>query len=64
MASKLGRKYRIPHISIEMLLWATRTRKDISFREYTGSQIEDFLKTDGLDDEARDIADRFFSNSE
>ncbi len=64
VASKLGRAYRIPKSSIDLLLWATRTREDITLRAYTGSQIAEFLKADELDDEAKEIAKRFLSKSE
>jgi excisionase family DNA binding protein len=64
VASKLGRTYRIPKGSIDLLLWATRTREDISLREYTGGEIAEFLKQDQLDEEARKIAERFFTNPE
>lgn len=63
VASKLGRTYRIPKNSIELLLWATRTREDISLREYTGSQIDAFIKTDQLDEEAKKIAERFSTSN-
>jgi excisionase family DNA binding protein len=62
VASKLGRTYRIPKNSIDLLLWATRTREDVSLREYTGNEIVEFIKVDQFDEEARKIADRFFSN--
>lgn len=61
VASKLGRTYRIPKASIDLLLWATRTRKDITLREYTGREIYEFIKADELDDEANKIARRFLS---
>jgi excisionase family DNA binding protein len=61
VASKLGRTYRIPKGSIDLLLWATRTRDDITLREYTGSEIAEFIRSDELDDEAREIAERFSS---
>lgn len=61
VASKLGRKYRIPKRSIDLLLWATRTRDDITLREYTGSEIAEFIRADKLDEEAREIAERFLS---
>lgn len=61
VASKLGRKYRIPKRSIDLLLWATRTRDDITLREYTGSEIAEFIRADKLDEEAREIAKRFSS---
>jgi len=64
VASKLGRAYRIPKASIDLLLWATRTREDISLREYTGSEIDEFIKADELDKQAQEIAQRFLSTSE
>jgi excisionase family DNA binding protein len=59
VASKLGRKYRIPKGSIDLLLWATRTRDDITLREYTGAEIAKFIQSDKLDEETREIAGRF-----
>jgi excisionase family DNA binding protein len=64
VASKLGRTYRIPRSSIDLLLWATRTRDDVSLREYTGNEIAEFIKGDQLDQEARKIADRFAATPE
>ena len=64
VASKLGRTYRIPKGSIEMLLWTTRTRGDITLREYTGSDVARFIKADQLDEEAQVIAQRFLSKAE
>ncbi len=61
VASKLGRSYRIPKRSIDMLLWATRTRKDISLREYTQNEIAEFVSEDELDREAQEIVKRFIS---
>jgi excisionase family DNA binding protein len=57
-ASKLGRNYRIPRASVDLLLWATRTRSDVTLRQYSGREIEEFLQADQLDEEARRIADR------
>ena len=59
VASKLGRTYRIPRGSIDLLLWATRTREDITLREYTGREVADFIRADELDEEAQEIAKRF-----
>ncbi len=64
IASKLGRTYRIPKGSIDLMLWATRTREDITMREYTGSDIAEFIQADKLDREAQEIAQRFLPNSE
>lgn len=58
-ASRLGRTYRIPRQSVERLLWATRTRPDIHVREFSRDEIEQFLRDDELDDEARRIAESF-----
>ena len=55
MASKLGRTYRVPKRSLDLLLWATRTRDDISLRDYTGEEIAASWPTT-LDDEAAEIA--------
>ena len=63
VASKLGRSYRVPKRSLDLLMWATRTREDITLREYTGQEIADFLAADQLDDEADMIASRFLSAS-
>jgi len=59
VASRLGRSYRIPRRSLDLLLWATRTRKDVSLREYTGEEVSEFIRADELDREAREIAERF-----
>lgn len=59
VASKLGRTYRIPKASVDLLLWTTRTRKDITLREYTSNEIAQFIRDDQLDQEATGIAHRF-----
>lgn len=59
MASRLGRYYRISTDSLETLLWATRTRADVTLRQYTSSDIAQFLSEDELTDKQREIARRF-----
>jgi excisionase family DNA binding protein len=59
VASKLGRTYRIPRPSLDLLLWATRTRQDVTLREYTGDEIDAFIQADQLDPAAQQIAQRF-----
>jgi excisionase family DNA binding protein len=59
IASRLGRAYRVPKRSLDLLLWATRTRPDITLREYTAAEIDSFIEADQLDDTALDIAKRF-----
>ena len=63
VASRLGRAYRIPRKSIDLLLWTTRTRKDITLREYTGREIAEFLQDDILDEEANNITQSFLVDS-
>jgi excisionase family DNA binding protein len=58
VASKLGRAYRVPKRSLDLLLWATRTREDVTLRDYTGEEIEGFLAADRLDDEAQSVVNR------
>jgi excisionase family DNA binding protein len=58
VASKLGRSYRIPKRSIDLLLWTTRTRDDITLREYTGQEIAEFMATDQLDHESQAVIKR------
>jgi excisionase family DNA binding protein len=58
VASKLGRAYRIPKRSIDLLLWATRTRPDISLRDYTGAEVAAFLAEDALDEEAQAVVNQ------
>jgi excisionase family DNA binding protein len=58
-ASKLGRAYRIPRRSLDLLLWSTRTRQDITLRDYTADEVAEFLRADHLDEQARAIAERF-----
>ena len=64
VASKLGRTYRIPRRSLDLLLWATRTRQDLTLREYSGEEIADFIRADELDEEAREVAKRFSKAAE
>ncbi len=59
VASKLGRAYRIPRPSLELLLWTTRTRQDVTLREYSGDEIAEFLEADRLDPAAQQIAQQF-----
>lgn len=52
VAAKLGRSYRIPRRSLDLLLMATRTRPDITLRDYSESEIADFFAQDALDEDA------------
>ena len=59
VASRLGRAYRLPKRSLYLLLWATRTREDITLREYTGAEIAGFIEADQVDEETQEIFTRF-----
>lgn len=59
IASKLGRRYRIPRTSVEALLWSTTTRTDIRLRTFTDEQIAEFDETDRLTGRAKEIAEQF-----
>ncbi len=61
VASKLGRTYRLPKRSLDLLLWATRTREDIALREYTGAKIAEFIEADQVDEETQEIFTRFLA---
>ena len=58
-ASQLGRTYRISRDNIDLMLWATRTRDDITLRDYTQEEVDQFLKDDVLDEESQKIAQIF-----
>lgn len=61
VASRLGRAYRLPKRSLDLLLWVTRTRKEITLREYTGAEIAGFLEADQVDEEAQEGFSRFLA---
>lgn len=62
VASKLGRSYRIPRRSIDLLLLASRTRPDIALREYSNADIAEFLERDELSTEDEAAITRFEAN--
>lgn len=63
VASRLGRSYRIPRASIEMLLWSGRTRESAGLRDYSAREIEEFIRQDQLDEGTRAIADQFLAST-
>lgn len=58
LASRLGRGYRIPKRSLDLLLLATRTRPDIPLRDYNDEEIARFLERDRFDPEAEAVVRR------
>lgn len=61
IASRLGRSYRIPKKSLDMLLWATRTQDDIELRDYTESEIADFIGEDRINSASQKVIDTLAS---
>jgi excisionase family DNA binding protein len=61
VASRLGRSYRIPKRSLDLLMWSTSTIPGFTPREYTKEQVEQFIKDDQLTPEQQVIVDRFNS---
>jgi excisionase family DNA binding protein len=59
VASRLGRSYRIPRRSLDLLLMANRTRPDITLRDYTEAEIADFFAQDALDEQAAEEVARW-----
>jgi excisionase family DNA binding protein len=58
VASRLGRSYRIPKRSLDLLMWSTSTIPGFIPREYTKEQIDQFIKDDQLTGKARGIVER------
>jgi excisionase family DNA binding protein len=58
VASRLGRSYRIPKVSLDQLLWQSRTRTDIALRTYSDDEVAGFLRDDVLTDEEQAIVAR------
>lgn len=59
VASKLGRTYRIPRRSINLLLLATSTQTDVPLREYSDAELARFLELDKLSAEEQAVIERF-----
>lgn len=51
VASRLGRSYRIPRRSLDLLLITNRTRPDITLRDYSEEEIAAFFAQDSLDEQ-------------
>ena len=64
VASRLGKAYRIPKRSLDLLLWTTRTAPQVGLRDYTEKDVAGFIRADQLDEEARAIANRFLRGAE
>lgn len=49
VASRLGRQYRIPRESVEMLLLATSTAGNARLRSFTPEEVDAWLEEDQID---------------
>lgn len=58
-AVRLGRSYRIPKTSIELLLWQSRVHPGIEIRSYTDEEVAGFLRDDVLTTEEQAIVAGF-----
>jgi excisionase family DNA binding protein len=62
VASRLGRTYRVPKRNLDLLLWESRTSQ-MPLRQYTGKEVEAFLREDALDPQAERIAKQFLASN-
>ena len=49
VASRLGRQYRVPKESVEMLLEATSTARNARLRSFTSEEVAAWLEEDQID---------------
>lgn len=59
LASRLGRRYRIPRRSIVRLLWTNRTKGDVGPHEYADEGMADSLPGDKFGMNAQEATQRF-----
>ena len=58
-ASQLGRSYRITRRNLDDLLDSTRSRSDITLRDYSDDQLANFLEADQPDSEVQSLIRAF-----
>jgi excisionase family DNA binding protein len=58
VASRLGRQYRIPKRSVEVLLLSTSMAGGARLRVFADAEVKEWLEEDEVDSETRDISDR------
>jgi excisionase family DNA binding protein len=63
VASRLGKRYRVPKRNLDLLLWESRTSQ-LPLRQYTPEEVEEFLRDDALDTQAARIAQRFTAGND
>lgn len=59
IASKIGRQYRVPKNSVDLLLITNIVPKGLKLRSYSREQINEFIKEDRLDEETTKKAEAF-----
>ncbi|GFP20119.1 hypothetical protein HKBW3S03_01622 [Candidatus Hakubella thermalkaliphila] len=60
-ASKIGRQYRVPKESVELLLMVTAMPQGLRLRRYGREQVQEFLREDELDQETRAKAEKLIT---
>jgi len=59
VASRFGRDYRVEKKAIDDLMRKSRTVSQPEGRLFTDEEIADFLENDKIDDEAREVLEKF-----
>jgi len=58
VASKLGRHYRIPKESVELLLLLTSTAGGAQMRTFSRQEVAEWIEEDRIDQETRAIGEK------
>jgi len=61
VASRLGRQYRIPRESVEMLLEATSTAGNARLRSFTSEEVAAWLEEDQIDQATKATAEKLLA---
>lgn len=61
VASRFGRRYRIPRENVEMFLLATSTAGDSPLRAFSDTQVDEWLEEDEIDGETARIGERLLA---
>ena len=61
VASRLGRQYRVPRESVEMLLEATSTAGNARLRSFTSEEVAAWLEEDQIDRAAKATGEKLLA---
>ena len=62
VATKLGRRYRIPRENVELLLLATSIAGEARSRTFSQTQMGEWLEEDRIDRETHSIGEKLLTN--